>query len=181
MAMDYGTCHMAFAMNNSYRNGNIHWMDNLTTPGKRIRALRVAKKLTQETVAGLAKIDQSTISDIENDKGLSAEYLMRLCDVLASEPQYIMRGTSSMEDVLQKLKVLMSAAQNENFPLADVSTQGKPDVIPAGKARNLKAVKAVAAPRLSPEVQRKLLSGREVKDERSTAKGKKKPRSGKTS
>jgi len=158
-------------MNFDYRNGNIHWMD---TPGKRVRALRQSKGLSQVTVAGLAGMDQSTLSDIENDKGFSAENLMRLCEVLASDAQYIMRGTSNVDDVLQKIKALVSHPQSETFSLGDVSDKGKPAVSPAPERRTLKVVKPVKAPQLDPEVRRKLVSKKGAKSERSSAKAQKK-------
>lgn len=168
-------------MNFDYRNGNIHWMNTPDTPGKRIRALRLAKGLTQVMAARLARIDQSTLSDIENDRGLSAEYLMRLCDVLASEPQYIMRGTSSVDDVLQKIKALVSQPQNENFSLADVSNQGKPPASPPTKAGTLNAVNAGKTAQLNSDVRQKLVGNKGASNERGPAQTQKKPRSNKAS
>lgn len=165
-------------MNFNYGNGNIHWMD---TPGKRIKAHRTkVSKLTQITLAAMTGIDQSTISDIENDKGLSAEYLIRICDALDLEPRYVMRGTTSAGDVLQKIKALVSNAQNENLSLVNVSNEGKPPIEPTTKRRTLVAVKAIVAPQLNPVVRRKLVS-KGASNERSASKTKKKPRDGKTS
>lgn len=169
---------MAFAMNFDYRNGSIHWMD---TPGKRIRALRQSKGLSQVTVAGLAGMDQSTLSDIENDKGFSAENLMRLCEVLTSDARYIMRGTSGADDVLQRVKVLIDQAQNEKTSLTDVSATEKPPIAHTPKARTLKSVSTGKKPQLNPEVRRKLVSKKGSKNERRSSKAKKKSGDGETS
>lgn len=98
---------MAIAMNFNYGNGNIHCM---TTPGKRIRALRKSKDpaISQEQLAELIKVDQSTISDIENGKGLSAENLMKICEALVTTPQYIMRGEPAVVDIRQQIKSQIS-------------------------------------------------------------------------
>ncbi len=95
---------MAIAMNFYYRNGNIHCMD---TPGSRLRALRKLKGLSQVQLSAIVDIDQSTVSDIENNGGLSAEYMMRLCEALGSTPQYVMRGIR--DDVLEQIKQLIAS------------------------------------------------------------------------
>ena len=97
---------MVIAINSFYCNGNIHCMD---TPGSRLRALRKQKGLSQVQLSALVGIDQSTISDIENGGGLSAEYMMRLCEALNTTPQYVMRGKSDADDLLRQIKQLVSA------------------------------------------------------------------------
>lgn len=97
---------MAIAMNKNYDDGNIHCME---TPGLRLRALRKQKGLSQVQLSDLVGIDQSTISDIENGGGLSAEYMMRLCEALNTTPQYVMRGKSDADDLLRQIKQLVLA------------------------------------------------------------------------
>ena len=97
---------MGIAMNIYYHDGNIHCMD---TPGIRLRALRKQKGLSQVQLSDIVGIDQSTISDIENGGGLSAEYMMRLCEALNTTPQYVMRGKSDADDLLRQIKQLVSA------------------------------------------------------------------------
>lgn len=77
-----------------YRVGNIHCVD---TPGRRIQTLRKAKQLNQTQLGEAVGVDQSTISDIENDrtKEWSARILMGLSDALGAPPEQIMRGTSA--------------------------------------------------------------------------------------
>ena len=96
---------MAFAMNFNYRNGNIHCME---TPGQRIRRLRRSRPepISQVQLAALVGVDQSTISDIENEKGLSAENMMLICDALETSPQYVMRGIR--DDVIEQIKQLIA-------------------------------------------------------------------------
>ena len=96
---------MAVAMNFNYQYGNIHWMD---TPAQRLKTARKSKGVSQVQLALVTGIDQSTISDIENDRGLSAEYLMRLCEALDLTPQYVMRGQETNLDVLAKIKALVT-------------------------------------------------------------------------
>lgn len=99
---------MAIAMNFNYGNGNIHCM---TTPGKRIRDLRKSKEpaISQSDLAALIGVDQSTISDIENGRGLSAENMMRICEALSTTPQYIMRGEVGLVDIPQQIKSQINA------------------------------------------------------------------------
>lgn len=96
---------MAIAMNIYYRDGNIHCMD---TPGSRLKALRKKKGLSQVQLSALVGIDQSTISDIENGGGLSAEYMMRLCEALDTTPQYVMRGRPAVDEVIEQIRALVT-------------------------------------------------------------------------
>lgn len=96
---------MAIAMNIYYRDGNIHCMD---TPGSRLKALRKKKELSQVQLSALVGIDQSTISDIENGGGLSAEYMMRLCEALDTTPQYVMRGRPAEDEVIEQIRALVA-------------------------------------------------------------------------
>lgn len=78
-----------------YRMGTIHCVD---TPGQRIQTLRKAKHLNQTRLGEAVGVDQSTISDIENDrtKEWSARILMGLSEVLETSPEQIMRGQSAV-------------------------------------------------------------------------------------
>jgi len=151
---------MAFAMNFNYGNGNIHWM---TTPGKRLRALRKEKQISQVGLAAMVGVDQSTISDIENDRGLSAENMMRLCDALETTPQYVMRGSAGVQDVLQQIKALITGAPSEASNSDRMVDVGKPApqvaAQPSGKEHN-----KVAGPKFGPAAK-KFFKGK--KNERS--------------
>jgi transcriptional regulator with XRE-family HTH domain len=63
--------------------------------GQRVRSLRKAKEMTQPTLARLVGVNQSTLSDIENGSGFSAEILMKLAEHLESPAEYIMRGETA--------------------------------------------------------------------------------------
>lgn len=148
-------------MNFNYGNGNIHCM---TTPGKRLRALRKDKQISQVDLAAAIGIDQSTVSDIENDRGLSAENLMRLCDALETTPQYIMRGKTGTDDVLQQIKALVS-----NTPAAEASNSDRMRVtgIPHPKAAQAKEHNKIAAPKFGPALKKFFNTAKGGKNERS--------------
>ncbi len=109
-------------MNFNYQDGNIHYMD---TPAQRIKAARKAKGVSQVQLANATGIDQSTISDIENSRGLSAEYLMRICDALELTPQFVMRGIETDMSVLAQIKeLILKPSKVTNITNR---TQGNPD------------------------------------------------------
>jgi len=138
-------------MNNNYRNGNIHWMSEPDTPGKRLKALRIGKQISQVGLAAMVKIDQSTISDIENDRGLSAENMMRLCEALETSPQYVMRGKTE-QNILFQIKELLGT----NVPVNNASA-GKHLPAQAGGGR-----KMGAPAKVEPGMQPELTSGQRV-------------------
>jgi transcriptional regulator with XRE-family HTH domain len=58
--------------------------------GKRILALRKSQKLTQEDLAGLAQVDRSHLSEIENGyKNISIHTLKKLADALQVKVAYL--------------------------------------------------------------------------------------------
>lgn len=140
---------MAFAMNFDYRNGNIHWM---STPGKRLRELRIEKKISQVDLAARVGIDQSTISDIENDRGLSAENMMRLCEALDTSPQYVMRGKMDEDAILSQIKALVAASTPVNL-----ASKGKHLTAPDNTGQRINASAEV-----EPGMQPELTSGQRV-------------------
>lgn len=63
-------------------------MDELKTIGKNIVALRKRKKLTQEDLCGLAEIDRSYLSEIENGKmNVSIKALAAIAKALGVTPK----------------------------------------------------------------------------------------------
>jgi transcriptional regulator with XRE-family HTH domain len=155
---------MAFAMSFNYGNGNIHCM---TTPGKRLRALRKEKLISQVGLANAIGIDQSTVSDIENDRGLSAENLMRLCDALETTPQYVMRGKAGTDDVLQQIKALISSSPPAEASNSDRMTgAGIPRSTAIHKTR-AKEHNEVAEPKFGPALSKFFNTGKGGKNERS--------------
>lgn len=72
--------------------------------GDRIRSLRREKKWSQPTLAKLARVTQSTISDLENDKkSTSAENMQAIADALGTDTNYLINGKSSSN--LSKVEV----------------------------------------------------------------------------
>lgn len=70
------------------------------TLGDRLRALRNEKGLKQPQLARLAKVGQSTISDLENNKkGTSADSLARIASVLGTTSDYLLRGVGGLTQI----------------------------------------------------------------------------------
>lgn len=62
--------------------------------GRRIRALRKTNHLSQWDLAKALGIDQSTVSDIENDKNdaFSGKVLLKMSEVLGQSPFFLVYG-----------------------------------------------------------------------------------------
>lgn len=59
----------------------------------RILRLRVARGMTQGSLAKAAKVDRKTINRIENDHfSPSIDTLLRLCSVLQTTPSKVLKG-----------------------------------------------------------------------------------------
>ena len=75
--------------------------------GNRIRTLRRSLNLSQPELAKLAKVGQSTISDLENDKkGTSAEKMDSIAAALGTSSKYLLTGK---EEVTSKTKMKKSS------------------------------------------------------------------------
>lgn len=76
------------------RNDNLSHMNNL---GKRIRALRTTKGLTQKKLALRIGIQQSSLSELETgeSKIASGDTLVRLAEVLECSPDWLATGKGS--------------------------------------------------------------------------------------
>ena len=62
-------------------------MASIKTIGRKIAQERVKQELTQEDLAGMAEIDRSFLSYIENGrKNFSVEMLLRIAKVLGINP-----------------------------------------------------------------------------------------------
>lgn len=88
---------MGLHIGNSYRGATFNCMKGRAekkdvTRGARIRSMRKALELNQEDLAALIDLDQSTVSDIENGAGFSADVLMKLAERLGGTPSTLMRG-----------------------------------------------------------------------------------------
>lgn len=94
---------MGLHIGNSYRPATFDWMEKDAkirraevrrdlTRGARIRRLRLALKFTQTEMADKLGVDQSTVSDMENGAGFSADLLMKMADALEVSPEVLMRG-----------------------------------------------------------------------------------------
>lgn len=84
--------------------------------GNRIRTLRRSLNLSQPELAKLAKVGQSTISDLENDKkGTSAEKMDSIAAVLGTSSKYLLTGK---EEVTSKTRNEEEFLKN-SIPLDD--------------------------------------------------------------
>lgn len=67
-------------------------MDIRLRVGANLKALRVQRKLTQEDVSGLAQVDQTYLSGVENGKrNPSISMLQKLADALGVDPAELVR------------------------------------------------------------------------------------------
>ena len=67
--------------------------------GNRIRTLRRSLKMSQPELAKKAKVGQSTISDLENDKkSTSAENMEAIAQVLGTSSSYLLTGKQTTKD-----------------------------------------------------------------------------------
>lgn len=81
------------------------------TLGERLRALRTAKKLTQEELANLLGIGRSNYGHIENNRvSLESDYATILADKLNTSVEYILTGEGDIE-VDPDIRTLQRAAK----------------------------------------------------------------------
>lgn len=67
-------------------------MDIRLRVGANLKALRVERKLTQEDVSGLAQVDQTYLSGVENGKrNPSISMLQKLAEALGVDPAELVR------------------------------------------------------------------------------------------
>ena len=85
--------------------------------GARIRNTRKALGLTQVDLAKAVGLNQSTISDIENDAKFEATTLMAIARALLKSPQFIMTGKPEANE-LSDLEAKMIAAFRQTSPPA---------------------------------------------------------------
>lgn len=71
---------------------------NHATPGQRIKATRVERKMTQEKLVQLAGISVGFLSDLENDKtNVGADKLLDIAEALDVSLDYLMKGEDSTQ------------------------------------------------------------------------------------
>lgn len=83
----------------------------MPTMGKRIKALRLSKQLTQVQLAARVGVKQNTISDLErgDSKTMEAETLQALCRELVTTPSYLLDGVTTGEEheaVMQEAELI---------------------------------------------------------------------------
>src|SRR5262245_4177177 len=67
----------------------------MATTGERIREIREKRDLTQDQLAGQAKISKSFLSEIENnDRNVSSQALLRIANILGASVDYLLTGES---------------------------------------------------------------------------------------
>ncbi len=71
----------------------------MPTPGDRIKEVREKRGWTQEVLAHKAQISKGFLSDVENNnRGISAEYALKLADALGISLDFLMRGEQGKEE-----------------------------------------------------------------------------------
>jgi transcriptional regulator with XRE-family HTH domain len=65
----------------------------MATTGERIREIREQRHMTQDDLAGAAKISKGFLSDVENNKrSIGSEGLLRIANSLGASIDYLLRG-----------------------------------------------------------------------------------------
>ena len=91
----------------------------MATTGDRIKEVRESVRMTQDELAEKAKLSKGFISDVENNKrGISADNLLRLADVLGASLDYLAKGeiqTSQQRKPVEIPPELSTAAEQLNL------------------------------------------------------------------
>jgi transcriptional regulator with XRE-family HTH domain len=67
----------------------------MATTGERLREIREKRGMTQDQLAGQAKISKSFLSEIENNKrNVSSQALLRIANILGASVDYLLTGES---------------------------------------------------------------------------------------
>lgn len=102
MDVDYGSSHMGVPIYFGYASDTLPPM---ATIGDRIRERRKALGIDRQAdVAARVGIHQSTLSDIERGANTKPEVLLKLCEVLETTPEYLVRGVE--KDTSEEAQVL---------------------------------------------------------------------------
>lgn len=87
----------------------------MKTVGDRIRHIRNERGLTLEGLAEKTGISKSFLWSVENDKSdISGEYLLRICDALEANIEFILRGGGKEESPTPTIEIpreLIQAAE----------------------------------------------------------------------
>lgn len=99
----------------SYNNSP---MEKITTFGGRVRAARKALKLNQSTLAKLAGVSQTTVSDIERGRNENSKDLVSIAKVLKRSPEYLLTGIeakppSAADEVMALWNILTLTEREE--------------------------------------------------------------------
>lgn len=100
-------------------------MHPTATPGERIKATRIERKLTQEKLAQAAGISVGFLSDLENGKTkVGADKLLEIAEALDVSLDYLMKGDDGEEpnnDVPMALPAsLVRIATRENLTMQHI-------------------------------------------------------------
>jgi transcriptional regulator with XRE-family HTH domain len=91
----------------------------MATTGDRIKEVRESVRITQEELADKADLSKGFISDIENNKrGISAENLLRIADVLGASLDYLAKGETQSSQSRKPIEIppeLSTAAEQLNL------------------------------------------------------------------
>jgi transcriptional regulator with XRE-family HTH domain len=102
-------------IDSSNREGTIRVMESI---GARIRNARKALGLTQVELANAVGLNQSTISDIENNAAFEATTLMAISQALLKSPQFIMTGKPEVNELSDVEAKIIAAFRQASPPPA---------------------------------------------------------------
>jgi transcriptional regulator with XRE-family HTH domain len=78
----------------------------MATTGDRIKEVRESMRLTQDDLAERANLSKGFISDIENNKrGISAENLLRISNVLGASLDYLAKGETQTSERRKPIEI----------------------------------------------------------------------------
>lgn len=100
------------------------WGFGMNEIGKRVKALRISKRLTQTELADKMGIKQPSLAAIESGKTktLKGETLEALARELSSTTSYILRGSQSSDDHEHSMLQAEMIAIFRDLPLSDKET-----------------------------------------------------------
>lgn len=116
--LDYVPSHMGCRINSCYDEGTISHVETIAS---RIKAARKALGLNQVELAQRLRVNQSTVSDIENGSLFGADVLMNLAEALLKTPQYLMTGKEApfeLSDTEARMLSAFRASQPKPAPAA---------------------------------------------------------------
>lgn len=128
---------MCMHIDSANGKGTIRVMESI---GARIRNARKALGMTQVELAQAVGLNQSTISDIENDAKFEATTLMAISRALLKSPQFIMTGKTEATELSDIEAKMILAFRQASPPAAPAAAPSSGAPVPAKTGPRLRKV-----------------------------------------